>query len=71
MIDATITAFLARAAEKGWHMRPDEATKEMSAAGAGAGPPGMQTGGPETAFQIAWRAMTLAAPPFDTVRFLT
>ncbi len=27
--DAAITAFLAAAAEEGWHMRPDEATREM------------------------------------------
>ena len=26
---AAITAFLEAAAEKGWHMRPDEATEEM------------------------------------------
>jgi len=26
---AAITAFLEAAAEEGWHMRPDEATKEM------------------------------------------
>ena len=29
---AAITAFLAAAAEEGWHMRPDEATRGMDAA---------------------------------------
>lgn len=31
---AAINVFLAAAAEQGWHMRPDEATEEMDAAGA-------------------------------------
>lgn len=30
---AAINAFLAAAAEEGWHMRPDEATEEMIVAG--------------------------------------
>ncbi len=34
-VDIAINAFLAAAAEKGWHMRPDEATKEMDFAGSG------------------------------------
>jgi hypothetical protein len=31
--DAAITAFLKAAAEQGWHMRPDRATKEMKIVG--------------------------------------
>ena len=49
---AAINAFLAAAAEEGWHMRPDEATEEM-----------VKVSGsycPET-----YRAMLAASPKFE------
>ncbi len=52
--DTAINAFLAAAAEDGWHMRPDEMTDEMIA----------------RVFEIdslrlAYRAMQAAAPEFE------
>ncbi len=51
-----INAFLAVAAEKGWHMRPDEATEEMAHA-ARHSPIGEDCLGP-------YHAMLAAAPEF-------
>ncbi len=60
-----ITAFLERAATKGFHLRPDEATEAMSEAGVKASPAGdMTTGGPDDAYRIVWRAMGRVAPVY-------
>lgn len=59
-----ITAFLALSSAAGWRMLPVKATETMSLAGIEATPLGMITGGPEDAFQIAWRAMAAVAPIF-------
>ncbi len=55
--DAAITAFLEAAADKGWHMRPDEAAEEMVTAGHGWC---WLDGAPK-----CWRDMGKAAPPFE------
>jgi len=54
---AAINAFLAAAAEEGWHMRPDEATKEMVTAGYSWC---WENGAPP-----CYRAMLAAAPEFE------
>lgn len=54
--DDVITAFLEAAAERGWHMRPDEATEEMVKRGSVLHPD----------FNRArYRAMLAAAPKFE------
>ena len=58
---AGITAFLEAAAEKGWHMRPDEATEEMLSAGLNVVP-----GSDDWAtFDDIYRAMLAPAPEFE------
>ncbi len=64
MTNPIITAYLARAAEKGFHLRPDTATEAMSLAGIKASPKGMTTGGPDDAYQLVWRAMGRVAPVY-------
>ena len=53
---AAINAFLAAAAEDGWHMRPDSVTEDMLNAWAKA---------PGRINQAVYRAMLAAAPEFE------
>lgn len=63
---AAVNAFLAAAGESGWHMRPDEATEEMSQAGIRAsGYPGLVASGPGESGRKQYRAMLAAAPEFE------
>jgi hypothetical protein len=57
---AAITAFLAAAAEEGWHMRPDEATEEMTEAGWDA-----DTRLNTDPMKAVYHAMLAAAPEFE------
>ncbi len=67
-VDVAITAFLAAAAEQGWHMRPDEATADMKHAAFLAMDSAACRGDPKAR---AWdcvvghRAMLAAAPEFE------
>ena len=64
--DVAIGAFIAAAAEQGWHMRPDEATETMRLAGRqNSGDERGRTSGPEDSMQLAWRGMGQAAPTFE------
>ncbi len=58
-----IETFLEAAAEKGWHMRPDEATEEMLLAGSKP----LYTEGRflKGALYAHWKAMLAAAPEFE------
>ena len=65
---AAVEAFLEAAAEQGWHMRPDEATKEMILNGDEAHWKTHEDGTqmkirPET--NIVYRTMLAAAPKFE------
>ncbi len=66
IVDATITAFLKAAAKQGRHMVPDEATPAMIEVGIRcAHGQGMITSGPDSAFQLVWRAMVAEADKFE------
>ncbi len=64
MIDHTINAFLAVAAESGWHMRPDEATEEMVHTANDFGYTSAYTMRQDSQLIDQYRAMLAAAPEF-------
>ncbi len=58
--DLAIAAFLEATAEQGWHMRPENPTREMNERGS----PVMNDMGQLYA-EACYRAMNAAAPPFE------